>query len=309
MNTKIIKQLSKSSKNKPPILRNFVIKRYLGFMTNLGTSYYFIPSEEYEEDGVYNPDYIDKGIALKTGYPIKEYPELDHQTSTASIDVKMKDLKQLIKFTSKDKTHPVLQTLMLRKFDGKYKLVATDGYALAWQDVTATDIPNISHPINLPAEFIKYVTMLKTDKVKIELNDEYAWASYLGGLDYEMLISRMKDHEQPDLDRILNQHDRVTIKQIVDLASIPKDVFLDLEDRIFKTKDDDTKVNIQSSISEPMLDAIYTTSDSGFIIMPIIQGEKSYLSTKSLHKIKAKKVEVYSAPNQKEPVFIKIVEQ
>ena len=66
---------------------------------------------------------------------------------------------------------------------------------------------------------------------------------------------------------------------------------------------------MQSSISEPMIDAIYTTSDSGFIIMPIIQEQKPYLDTKSLHKIKAEKVEVYSSPDQKEPVFIKVVEQ
>ena len=309
MNIKIIKKLIRDNKNTLPIFRELAVQNGIGFMLNLSIGYFFTPTDGFKEDGVYNPEYIDKGIITKSENTLVNYPELKFDPMTTAPDftitVSKNQLKQLSKCISKDANSPVLQTLMLHKVDETYKLVATDGYILAWEDVKVDGLDD-DRIINLPIEFIKYVMMFKSSTLTFQFNNTHVWVKEKNG---ETLVSNINDLIRPDVPTLMNKFlKNFTTKQYVSLESVPKDVCLDVKSRGFRTETNPTIFHLPASISEPENCTLDFTPASGILIMPLHTEPTPCLDTNLLHKVTAKTVAIYAPENPKSAFYIEVID-
>lgn len=309
MNTKIIKKIIRDNKNTLPIFRELAVQNGVGFMLNLSIGYFFTPTDDFKEDGVYNPEYIDKGIITKSENTLVDYPELNFDPMTATPDftitVSKNQLKQLSKCISKDSNNPVLQTLMLHKVNGIYKLVATDGYILAWEDVKVDGLDD-DRIINLPIEFIKYVMMFKSNTLTFQFNNTHVWVKEENG---ETLVSSINDLARPDVPTLMDKFlKNFTTKQYVSLKSVPKDVWLDVKNRGFRTETNPTIFHLPASISEPENCTLDFTPVSGILIMPLHTEPTPCLDTNLLHKVDAKTVAIYAPENPKSAFYIEVID-
>ena len=309
MNTKIIKKIIRDNKNTLPIFRELAVQNGVGFMLNLSIGYFFTPTDDFKEDGVYNPEYIDDGIITKSENTLVDYPELNFDPMTATPDFTItatkNQLKQLSKCTSKDSNTPALQTLMLHKVNGAYKLVATDGYILAWEDVEVNGLDD-DRIINLPIEFIKYVMMFKSSTLTFQFNNTHVWVKEENG---ETLVSSINDLARPDVPTLMDKFlKNFTTKQYVSLKSILKGVWLDVKNRGFRTETNPTIFHLPASISEPENCTLDFTPASGILIMPLNTEPTPCLDTNLLHKVDAKTVTIYAPENPKSAFYIEVID-
>ena len=311
MNTRIIKQLNKNAKNTIPILSKFMVKDGTGLMVNLDTAYFFTPSKEYAEDGIYDPEYIDKGIVRKTTNKLDEYPEFDEDLDNYNMTIRVtnESLKQLLKLAKKSgDVRAALKTLMIRKIDGVYKLVAADGYILGWQHVETTIIKEPSQEINIPIEFIELVMMNKKKDYLLYISDKNVWCYEDDEAKTAKIVS-MLNYDNLRVDILIEDYFFANAKQVVDMTMIPKDVYLNLKTRNFRAEDDETMFDIRAAISEPVAIPRTAPSDSGFIIMPCMIKNTPYINTDLLHKINAKKINILTLPDtSSKRMYIEVIE-
>lgn len=234
MNTKIIKKIAKANPI-PNTHGTFMIQGNNGIVLSLDAGYYFDRPDFITEDGIYKAEYLADNLAVKTDQPLDDYPEFDADQLTTDIKIRVtnKQIKELLKFASKDANRPQLTGVTLYIRDDQARLIATDGYALVWDSVKIYGQTTASNYV-LSSEFLNLATMLD-EYLVIHINKDCAWTK----TNDELLFSRnLEPLEDNQLNKFLTASTFETTASRKCLTKIPDRMKLDLANNTLITPDD-----------------------------------------------------------------------
>lgn len=306
MNTKIIKKIAKSN-SIPDTHNTFMVKDGRGIVLSLATGYYFTPPDFIDEEGIYRANYLTDSVAIKTEQPVKSYPEFntDDLTTDIQIEVTASQIRELLKFVSKDTDRPQLTGVTVYIHDGYAKLIATDGYAMAWESADVYG-ESIASNYVLSSEFLTLAAMLNK-YLEIHINKDYAWVKVGDKLLFGKNIKPITDEQLEKLKKAA-KFTTTAIKR--SWTKIPSGMDVDLKNNNLITPENGQKVkiNIFAARSNEEYHISIEYYNYGIIIMPLRDGDsKAVLSHIQLKKLKKAQAWFYYNPDESTPVFIHYV--
>ena len=308
MNTKIIKKIAKANPI-PNTHGMFMIQGNNGIVLSLDAGYRFNRPDFITEDGIYKAKYLADNIAVKTNQPLDDYPEFDADqlTTDIKIGVTNKQIKELLKFASKDTNRPQLTGVTLYIHDNQEaRLIATDGYTLAWKSVKIYGQTTASNYV-LSSEFLNLATMLD-EYLVIHINKAYAWVK----TNYELLFSRnLEPLEDNQLNRFLTASTFETTTSRKCLTKIPDRMKLDLTNNTLITPGDGQTINLTDMLTvsdtKKMRFSI-ESNDTGIIIMPLREeNSNAVIDYIQLKKLRKTQICFYYNPDRLTPIFIRYI--
>lgn len=307
MNTKIIKKIAKSMP--VPYTHNmFMIQGNNGIVLSLDAGYCFDRPDFITEDGIYKAEYLADNIAVKVDQPLDDYPEFDADQLTTDIKIRVtnEQIKELLKFTSKDTNRPQLTGVTLYIHDDQARLIATDGYALAWDSVKIYGQTTASNYV-LSSEFLNLATMLD-EYLIIHINKDYAWIK----INDELLFSRnLEPLEDNQLNRFLTASTFETTASRKCLTKIPDRMKLDLANNTLITPDDGQTINLTGMLTvsdTKKMQFSIESNDAGIIIMPLREeNSNAVIDYIQLKKLRKTQICFYYNPDRLTPIFIRYI--
>lgn len=280
-----------------------------GIVLSLDAGYYFDRPDFITEDGIYKAEYLADNLAVKTDQPLNDYPEFDTDKLTTDIKIRVtnEQIKELLKFTSKDTNRPQLTGVTLYIHDDQVRLIATDGYALAWDSVKIYGQTTASNYV-LSSEFLNLATMLD-EYLIIHINKDYAWIK----INDELLFSRnLEPLEDNQLNKFLTASTFETTASRKCLTKIPDRMKLDLANNTLITPDDGQTINLTNMLTvsdtKKMRFSI-ESNDAGIIIMPLREeNSNAVIDYIQLKKLRKTQICFYYNPDRLTPVFIRYID-
>lgn len=309
MNTKIIKKIAKSMPM-PYTHDMFMIQGNNGIVLSLDAGYCFDRPDFITEDGIYKAEYLADKIAVKVDQPLDDYPEFDADQLTTDIKIRVtnKQIKELLKFASKDTNRPQLTGVTLYIHDNQEaRLIATDGYALVWDSVKIYGQTTASNYV-LSSEFLSLATMLD-EYLVIHINKDRAWIK----TNDELLFSRnLEPLEDNQLNRFLTASTFETTASRKCLTKIPDRMKLDLANNTLITPDDGQTINLTGMLTvsdTKKMQFSIESNGTGIIIMPLREeNSNAVIDYIQLKKLRKTQICFYYNPDRLTPIFIRYID-
>ena len=307
MNTRIIKKIAKSMQM-PNTHGTFMIQGDNGIVLSLDAGYCFNRPDFITEDGIYKAEYLADNIAVKTDQPLDDYPDFDADQLTTDIKIRVTDkqIKELLKFASKDTNRPQLTGVTLYIHDDQARLIATDGYSMAWDSVKIYG-QNTANNYVLSGEFLNLAAMLD-EYLVIHINKDYTWIK----INDELLFSRnLGPLEDNQLNRFLTASTFETTTCRKCLTKIPDRMKLDLTNNILITPDDKQTIDLTDMLTvsdTKKMQFSIKSNDTGVIIMPLSEkNSNATIDYIQLRKLRKTQICFYYNPDRLTPIFIRYI--